>query len=361
MEKIVSVRLSNERSCGVHIGASLKGLGRALARFAAGRRALVVAPGPVARRYAPAVLKGLNAAGFEAELLTIPDGERHKNLGTVAKIYKAALAARLDRKSVVVALGGGVTGDVVGFAAATYLRGVPVAQVPTTLLAMVDASIGGKTGVDLPEGKNLVGAFWQPALVWMDLSVLKSLPDREWRTGAAEVVKYGLIADRRLLEIMRSETLDSLRRKPALLAEVVTRAAACKARVVSADERETKGLREILNLGHTFGHALETATGYSSYTHGEAVAVGMCAAARLGARLRTFKGSEVAAVDDLVRRWGLPARARRPVSRAKVLAAMARDKKGASRFVVPFGWSKAEVVEGVPLPMVEDVLSEVGM
>ena len=359
--KIVSVPLPGGRGYDVRVSAPLKSLGRAAARLVAGRRALVVAPAPVARKYARSVMAGLGAAGFDSRLIVIPDGERQKNLKTVEKLFKAALAARLGRKDVVVALGGGVTGDIAGFVAATYMRGVPVLQVPTTLLAMVDSSIGGKTGVDLPEGKNLVGAFWQPALVWADLEALNTLPDREWRTGMAEVIKYGLIADRRILDIARVETLESLRRKPSLLAEIVARSAAVKARVVAADERETKGVREILNLGHTFGHALETATGYSAYTHGEAVAIGMCAAARLGVRLRTFKAADVPAVDALVLRWGLPARARRPVSRKKIWAAMSRDKKGLMRFVVPNSWSRAKVVSGVPRGTVDSVMDEVGL
>jgi 3-dehydroquinate synthase len=359
--KTVRVPLPGGRGYDVRVGAPLKNLGRASAALVAGRRALVVSPAPVARRYARAVMAGLGAAGFDARLAVIPDGERQKNLRTVEKLYAASLSARLDRKSVIVSLGGGVTGDIAGFVAATYMRGVAVVQVPTTLLAMVDASIGGKTGVDLPEGKNLVGAFRQPALVWADLEVLNTLPDREWRTGMAEVIKYGLIADRRILDIVGTENLESLRRKPSLLAEVVVRSAAVKARVVAADERETKGLREILNLGHTFGHALETATGYSAYTHGEAVSIGMCAAARLGFRLGTFKAADVPAVDALFSRWGLPARTRRPVSRGKIWTAMSRDKKGSMRFVVPCGWSRAKTVSGVPRGTVEAVMDEVGM
>jgi 3-dehydroquinate synthase len=360
----IPVTLSGGKSHAIHVGAPLKGLGRALAKLISGRRVLVASPGPVLRRYGPALAAGLKAAGFDVRTAPMADGEKNKTLNAVAGLYRAALSAGLDRRCAVVALGGGVTGDTAGFMASTYMRGIAVAQVPTTLLAMVDSSIGGKTGVDLPEGKNLVGAFWQPKLVWMDLAVLKTLPDREWRTGLAEVIKYGLISDRRILDIMRTETLDSLRRRPALLAEVVRRSAACKARVVSADERETKGLREILNLGHTFGHALETVTGYGDYTHGEAISVGMCAAARLGARLGTFRAADVPAVDALFERWGLPVRARRKAPRARLLAAMARDKKnvgGSFRFIVPVGWSRAKAVQGVPMEVVQSVLSEVGL
>lgn len=358
------IRVTAGSGYDIVVGRSLKELGQALGRAVSGRRALVVSPAPVARRYGAPVMAGLKSAGFSAALAVIPDGEARKNLETVRRIYGHALSAGLDRKSVMVALGGGVTGDMTGFAAATYMRGIAVVQAPTTLLAMVDSAIGGKTGVDLPEGKNLVGAFWQPRLVWCDLSVLKTLPDREWRTGMAEVIKYGLISDPRLLKIVRAETLDSLRRKLALVKEVVARSAAAKARVVSADEFETKGLREILNLGHTFGHALEAVTGFSAYTHGEAISVGMCAAARLGADLGTFRAADVPAVDDVFRRWGLPVRARRPVSREKLLAAMARDKKnvgGSFRFVVPTGWSKAKGVAGVPMDAVSAVLDAVGL
>lgn len=318
----------------------------------------------MASRYGPPVMAGLRNAGFEAALALMPDGESHKTLGVVRRLYLKALTARLDRRSVVIALGGGVVGDVAGFMAATYMRGVPFVQCPTTLLAMVDASIGGKTGVDLPQGKNLVGAFWQPKLVWMDLSTLATLPDRQWRTGMAEIIKYGLIADKRLFEQLEQSDLPRLKNNPACQETWVARSAAIKARVVSRDERETSGLRATLNLGHTFGHAIETVSGYTAYTHGEAVAIGLCAAARLGARVGTFPFGEIRRVDALVQRWGLPTRVKRPLPRAKILAAMARDKKavnGEFRFVVPVGIGRAKVVARISPDNVVRTLEEIGL
>jgi 3-dehydroquinate synthase len=348
----------------IQIGVQLKDLGPSLKQKMVPGRALVVSPRPVARRWASPLLAGLRRAGFDPSLALIADGERHKTLATVESLYRRALAARLDRRSVVIALGGGVAGDVAGFVAATYMRGVPFVQCPTTLLAMVDASIGGKTGVDLPEGKNLVGAFWQPALVCMDLGVLTTLSDRHWRTGMAEVIKYGLMADPRLWARLEKSDLPTLKKNPRFLEYVVSVSAGIKADVVARDERETTGLRATLNLGHTFAHAIETVSGYTRYTHGEAVAIGLCAAARLGARVGLFPSAEIKRVDDLVRRWGLPVRVSRPLPRADIVAAMGRDKKainGGFRFVVPTGIGRAQVVGGVAANDVAGVLGEVGL
>jgi 3-dehydroquinate synthase len=356
----ISVPLSGGRGYDIAVGASLPRLGLELKRLGLGPRVLVVSAPPVARRYAAPLLAGLARAGLAATLAGMPDGEDKKNLDTVRRLYASALKARLDRRSTIVALGGGVVGDVAGFLAATYLRGLAFVQCPTTLLAMVDASIGGKTGVDLPEGKNLVGAFHQPRLVWMDLSTLSTLPDRQWRTGMAEVIKYGFIGDPSLLARLEREDLDSLQGKPALLADIVARSAGMKARVVAADERETRGRRELLNLGHTFGNAIETVSGYRDYTHGEAVAIGLCAAARL----RGWPADVVARVDALVARWGLPVRARRPLPRGKILAAMARDKKnlaGRWRFVVPRSWGSSGIMDVTDRERLNVVLSEVGL
>jgi 3-dehydroquinate synthase len=264
----------------------------------------------------------------------------------------------------VVVLGGGVAGDTAGFAAATYMRGVPLVQCPTTLLAMVDSSIGGKVGVDLPEGKNLVGAFWQPALVWADLSVLKTLPDREWRTGLAEIIKYGLIGDRWILSVLESRDLYSLRRDVVLTERLIARSIAIKADVVGSDERETRGHREVLNLGHTFGHAIESVSGYRGYTHGEAIAVGMCAAARLSVRLGLLPGPAADRIERLFRRWGLPVRVRRRLPRPAVLSALSRDKKnlnGRFRFVLPVRGGTVRVVDNPPKRALEEALSDSGL
>ena len=362
--KRIPLPLSNGRSHGIFVGVRLENLGRSLGPLAAGRRALVVSARPLARLFGSRVLKGLRSAGFEATLALMPDGESHKTLDVVRRLYRHALDAKLDRGSVVVALGGGVVGDVAGFMAATYMRGIAFVQCPTTLLAMVDASIGGKTGVDLPEGKNLIGAFWQPTLVWIDLSTLATLPDRQWRTGMAEIIKYGFISDKALFDQLEKSSLAELKKNYRQQERWVARSAAIKAGVVSKDERETGGLRATLNLGHTFGHAIETVSGYRAYTHGEAVAIGLCAAARLGGRLGTFPESEIGRAESLVSRWGLPTRVRRPLSRSKILAAMARDKKavdGNFRFVVPVGIGRAKVVAHVSPDSVVRTLKEVGL
>lgn len=362
--KRIRVSLKEGRSHDIVVGARLERLGRDLTGLISGRRALVVSSAPIARLYGARVLEGLRAGGFVPTLALMPDGEAHKTVGGVQRLYQKALAARLDRGSVVIALGGGVVGDVAGFVAGTYMRGIPFVQCPTTLLAMVDASIGGKTGVDLPEGKNLVGAFWQPKGVWMDLSTLATLPDRQWRTGIAEIIKYGLIADRTIFEELEKGDLGFFKGNPRALESLVARSAAIKAAVVSIDERELTGIRATLNLGHTFGHAIESVSGYTAYTHGEAVAIGLCAAARLGARLGTFPFKAIQRVDALVTRWGLPARVHRSLPRAKILTAMARDKKtvdGGFRFVVPVGLGRAKVVAQVSLEMVVQTLAEVGL
>jgi 3-dehydroquinate synthase len=310
------------------------------------------------------LLAGLRSERFSPRLAVIPDGEAHKTLKTVQTLYIQCLKSRLDRRSALVALGGGVVGDMTGFAAATYMRGIPFVQCPTTLLSMVDASIGGKTGVDLPEGKNLVGAFWQPRRVWMDLSVLKTLPDREWRTGVAEVIKYGLMADEGILRILESIDLAELRRRADLQEDIVSRSARIKARIVSEDEKETSGRRELLNLGHTFGHAIESVSGYKTYTHGEAISIGMAAAARLSVRLKTFRSPDVRRLELLFQRWGLPVRARRPLPRKRIWEAMSRDKKafsGRFRFIVPLGRGRARAVTRVPFPLLNQTLKEVGL
>lgn len=363
--RTVAVPLNNGRPYEIVVGSPLESLGRSLGPLIKGRRALVVSAGPVARRYAKPLLNGLKAAGYAARLALMPDGERHKTLAVVGRLYREALRAGLDRRCPVIALGGGVVGDVAGFVAATFMRGVPLIHCPTTLLAMVDSSIGGKTGVDLPEGKNLVGAFWQPRLVWADLGTLKSLPDRQWRTGIAEMLKYGWIDRRWDVGLDRTETdLENFKADTALQEHAVVRSAAAKAGVVARDERETNGERELLNLGHTFGHALETATGYRSYTHGEAISVGMAAAARLGRALGLLDAGEAEAVEENLSHWGLPVRARRPVPRRALWAAMGRDKKnvdGRFRFVVPTREGRARVVDQVPAAQVDRVLREVGL
>jgi len=274
------------------------------------------------------------------------------------RAFLAALAAGIDRRSLVVALGGGVVGDMAGFAAATFLRGVPLVQVPTTLLAMVDSAVGGKTGVDLREGKNLAGAFYQPVMVLADTATLETLPPRQLRNGMAEVIKYGVIKDRRLFDSL--QRIGEKERMPSAkeFDEIIRRCCRIKAGVVEIDEREEKGVREILNFGHTFGHAIETLTGYKTYNHGEAVAIGMVLAGRLAQRLGIFHEQE--RLENVIRAFGLPTEVKGFLPAQKIIAIMIKDKKvrnGKLRFVLPVSIGKI-IVREVPPDAVRDILSK---
>jgi 3-dehydroquinate synthase len=287
------------------------------------RDVLVVTNETVGPLYLESVRAGL--AGKRVHAFALPDGEAHKTLATVARIFDAMVAARLNRDACVAALGGGVVGDMAGFAAACYQRGVDFVQLPTTLLAQVDASIGGKTGVNHPAGKNLIGAFHQPVAVVADTATLATLPRREFRAGLAEVIKHALIADAAFLDWLDGH-LDSLLALEAdALAYAVQRSCEIKARIVAADERE-RGSRALLNFGHTFGHAIETATGYGDWLHGEAVAVGMALAVGLSRRLGWLGVAEVERVIDLLRRAELPIAAP-GIGAARALGLMGMDKK----------------------------------
>jgi len=279
-------------------------------------------------------LRGLRSQ-LAAKMHLFDDAEAAKNLSTVEKITRELVRAGADRKSLLVAVGGGVVGDVVGFAAASYLRGVALVQVPTTVVAQVDSAVGGKTGVNLPEGKNLVGAFYPPRLVLVDPEFLGTLPEREFRSGLAEVIKYGVIGDTELFAFLEQNIGGILSREAEALEHVIRCSIAAKAYVVSADEKES-GLREILNYGHTFAHALESVTRYRKYRHGEAVAWGMMCAALLGHEVLDTPADDVARIIALVRRIG-PLPAWPDVTPRKLLAAMRADKKtkfGKVRFVL---------------------------
>ncbi len=321
--------------------------------------AFVVSDGDVAPLFGECVLASLRAAGFEALMHTIPAGEASKTLDTVRGVYDWLLDARAERSSPVVALGGGVVGDLAGFVAATYLRGVPFVQAPTSLLAMADASIGGKVGVDHPRGKNLIGAFYAPRLVVQDTSALASLPPRSLREGFAEVIKHGLIMDPPMLDVLERDAERLLAIDRELTTQIVARNAALKAKVVSEDEREG-GLRTILNYGHTVGHAIEAATGYRDIRHGEAISAGMMAAAEIGRRA----GVTPAAVGErqrvLFERYGLPLR-QPGVDAGAVLAAMSLDKKVAAkrgRWVLLEDFGCPVIRDDVPHDVVRDVLAD---
>ncbi len=315
-----------ERSYPIHVGADLLGDPGLLRPHLRGHQALIVTDervGPLYLERARAMLEGLEVAE-----LVLPEGEAHKTLATAQRIWDELLARRFDRRCTLVALGGGVVGDLTGFAAACYQRGVDFVQLPTTLLAQVDSSVGGKTGVNHPLGKNMIGAFHQPRCVVADMAVLRTLEPRQLRSGLAEVIKYGLIRDAAFLDWLerRLEGLLVLREED--LAEAVLRSCRIKADVVAADEREA-GLRAILNLGHTFGHAIEAGLGYGRWLHGEAVAAGMVMAAALSARRGWLREEEVARVEALLRRAGLPVRGPAELDPEGMLALMAGDKKAA--------------------------------
>ncbi len=302
------------------------------------------------------VLSGLRLKATVSKHL-MNDSESAKNLRTVEKLSRSLVRAGIDRHSLIVAVGGGVVGDVAGFAASACLRGVSLVQIPTTLIAQVDSAVGGKTGVNLPEGKNLVGAFYPARLVLVDSVMLKPLPERQYRSGLAEVIKYGIIADAKLFAFLEKSFDAVLRRDPAALAYIIARSLEIKAHVVSRDERES-GLREILNFGHTFGHALETVTNYRTYQHGEAVAWGVMAAALLGHEIGLTPADEVSRIVSLVRRLApIPPWPR--VAPKTLIAAMRSDKKtrgGKLRFVLTPGIGKALSHDDVALDTLERVL-----
>ena len=314
------------RSYPIWIGeAILDRAGEALEEVNFPRTVAVISNPTVHAVYGERLLDVLHRDGFKASSILIPDGEEYKNLDTLKTIYDALIEKGFDRSSGLIALGGGVVGDITGFAAATYLRGIPFAQVPTTLLAQVDSSVGGKTGVNHPLGKNLIGAFYQPLHVHIDVNTLATLPPREFAAGMAEVVKYGIIRDRAFFEWLSISKNRLEGMECAALVEAVKRSCQIKANVVEIDEKESS-LRAILNYGHTFGHAVETLSGYGEVRHGEAVAIGMVVAARISRELGLCSRDDVAAIRDLLAAFNLPVNP--PVfSLDAFLAAMGRDKK----------------------------------
>ncbi len=352
----VNVQLG-ERSYPIRIGAGalaeLPGLCR---ERLAGSHVLLVADSTVDALYGDRVAQGLAGAGFAVARATVPPGEATKSIEWFGRLCECAADARLDRTSAIVALGGGVVGDLAGFVAAAYLRGVQLVQAPTTLLAMVDSAVGGKTGVNLPQGKNLVGAFHQPALVAADTDVLQTLPKRELAAGMAEVIKHGIIRDAGLFAFCERSMDALLSGDSAALTHVIARSCEIKAAVVGADERES-GERAILNFGHTLGHAIEQATGYGAYLHGEAVGIGLVFAARLSARVFGLPPADAGRIRAVVARAGLPVSAP-DLAWAEVRRAMAVDKKGAAgtpKFVLARRIGEVEYGVAVPEAVLEEV------
>jgi 3-dehydroquinate synthase len=346
------------------LGDRLRDLG-----FSPGSRVLVVSNPVVQEHYGAVALAALERAQLDASLLVVEAGEEQKTPATVARIHDGAIARRLERGSLIVALGGGVVGDMAGFAAATWLRGIAVVQVPTTLLAMVDAAIGGKTGVNHPGGKNLIGAFHQPRLVLIDPTTLATLPEREFRAGMAEVIKYGVIGDADLFAQLEGAAqrdpagaLASIEAVgPSLLQSLLERSAAAKARVVAADEHEG-GLRAILNYGHTLGHAVETLCGYGTWLHGEAVGLGMLAAGEIAVAMGLWSQADQERQRALVAAAGLPLRWP-DLNPEAVLLCLQGDKKvrdGRVRFVLPTAVGAVEIRDDVMPATIRAALAKLG-
>ena len=331
---------------------TLEQLGDRLRALQLTPRLLLVSDDNVFPHYGPTVLASLEAAGFSVAPHILPAGEQHKTLASLQALYDAAYEHRLERRSTLVALGGGVVGDLTGFAAATWLRGVNFIQVPTTLLAMVDAAIGGKTGVYHPQGKNLIGAFYQPRAVYIDPAVLATLPEREFRAGLAEVIKYGVIWDADLFQQLEAAPpLDRVQAlSPELLQTILCRSCQAKAEVVAKDEKEA-GLRAILNYGHTVGHAVESLTHYQQFVHGEAVALGMVAVGAIAQHLGLWTAADAQRQLTLLQRAQLPTTIPRSLTVAAILQALQGDKKvaaGQVRFILPTGIGTPPRLEPVP-------------
>ena len=346
-----------ERSYDIHLGPAA-GLGAFARRCAPGGLAFVVGDAHT-EPHARTVGAALASAGFRVEATTIPAGEGQKCLAGVSALYDRLAAARADRKTLVVAVGGGVVGDLAGFAAATFNRGLGLFMVPTTLLAMVDSSVGGKVGINHARGKNLIGAFHQPAGVWIDPAFLDTLPDREYRSGLGEVVKYGVILDPELFAYLESNTAAILSRAPDAVAHIVARSCRLKADVVERDERELTGLRAVLNYGHTFAHAFETVAGYGTWLHGEAVSAGMVCAAELANRLGLIPADVVERQRRLLEAFGLPVTIPAEWDAEAMIDVMRSDKKaegGRMRFVLPVRLGEVRLFDDVTAEQVAAVL-----
>lgn len=348
-----------DRSYPIWIGEGLLGQGSLWRSVVAGRQVAVVTNDTVGPLYAERLLATLRQEGMEPILITLPDGEIHKTMAVLGTVFDAMMEHRMERGATVVALGGGVVGDMAGFAAACYQRGVAFVQVPTTLLSQVDSSVGGKTGVNHPLGKNMIGAFYQPQAVFIDMTVLQTLPERELSAGLAEIIKYGASLDRAFFEWLEAQMPALRARAPEALAHAIERSCQIKALVVAQDERESSGRRAILNFGHTFGHAIEAGMGYGQWLHGEAVGCGMVMAACLSEQLGQLAVADRDRIRRLVAAAGLPVVPPDWSSEA-YLAWMSHDKKAAAgqvRYIVLKGLGDA-ALQPVPSPVVAQAIAQ---
>jgi len=347
-----------ERSYNIAIGNNiLDNIGDALKSLDLSPKIAVVSNPTILELYGERVSNSIKEAGFDLLTVTVPDGEEYKDLLQLQHIYDELLGHKLDRASALIALGGGVIGDMTGFAASTYMRGIAYIQVPTTLLAQVDSSVGGKTGVNHKLGKNMIGTFWQPRLVWVDTETLGTLPERELLAGLAEVIKYGIIYDEKLFDFLADNKDKIIALDGEAVAHIVQRSCEIKAEVVAKDEREA-GLRAILNYGHTIGHAVETVTEYKKFLHGEAVAIGMCLEAKLSRMLNLIDEVQVAKIEDVIDSYGLPSKKPSYISAHSIFLSMQLDKKavaGELKFILPEKIGSVRIHKGVS----EDILREV--
>lgn len=348
-----------ERSYPIHIGAALlNGIGELLPSTRSGRAVIVTNP-VVAAHHLDPLRNGLECAGMGHEVIVVPDGEAHKDWAALYEIHTRLLELKAERSTMLIALGGGVIGDLAGFAAATYQRGMPLVQIPTTLLAQVDSSVGGKTAVNHPLGKNMIGAFYQPSAVIIDSATLSTLPDREYASGLAEVVKYGAIRSPELFAWLESNVEPLRTRDHATVTHAIHESCRIKAAIVAADERET-GQRALLNFGHTFGHAIEVGTGYGAWLHGEAVAAGMVLAAELSVRISGLPRTDRNRLQALLERAGLPTRAP-TLGVGRYLELMSRDKKveaSVMRFILLEALGRATIASDVADADVRGVLPD---
>jgi 3-dehydroquinate synthase len=347
----------DERSYPIHIGSGLLNRAGGLIAGTLGRRAVVVTNATVAAYHLSPLRAGLGNHGVDTDVVMVPDGEAHKSWPALQDIVTRLLELRVDRSTTVIALGGGVIGDLAGFAAAVALRGLPLVQIPTTLLAQVDSSVGGKTGINHPLGKNMIGAFWQPRAVLIDVDCLRTLPPRELKAGLAEVIKYGAIRDAEFFHWLEESAAKLVAGDRDVLERAIARSCAIKAQIVSADERES-GVRALLNFGHTFGHAIEAAQGYGEWLHGEAVAAGMILAARLSERVCGLPADDTDRITRLVAGCGLPSSPPN-IALKRWQDLMGHDKKvadGKIRFVVLSAIGKAALRSDIKLEDLSAIL-----
>ena len=360
MINVVKVKLKN-RSYSILIGYNiLSRLGDFLRQLAVGTDAYIITNDSIRKKYGPSLVRVLGRAGFKHRFKMVADTEASKSMSMVTCILKDIASHDKKKQFFIVALGGGVVGDLAGFVASVYKRGVAYIQVPTSFLAQIDSSIGGKTAVDLAEGKNLVGAFYQPRLVFSDVKFLNTLTPRQLITGLAEAIKYGIIKDKALFAYLEKNFKGCLGLKPQVLTHIVTCCSRIKADIVSLDELEEKGRRTILNFGHTIGHAIEAACRFKSYNHGEAVALGMLVASDISRSLGLTDDRTVARIEQLIRAVGLPSRIK-GVALAKIISAHYHDKKfigRKNRFVLTCGIGKTKIVENVPLAIIRQAIQK---